>query len=105
MNHNSHAEPRVTPQENHTGEHPAISGLAVVVHVVTTGRLTGVVRGLGLVVVARVGRGLAVRLHPGSGGGGPGIQRSLARLVEDDAGIDEKANEGGARGKEERSNG
>lgn len=97
MHHNSHMEPHVPPQENHAGDDRVSSGLAVVVHVIATGRLAGVIRGLRLVVVARVGRGLAVRLHAGSGGGTPGIQRSLARPVEDDAGVDEKANEGGAR--------
>lgn len=48
-------------------------------------------------VVARVGRGLAQGLHAGSSRGVVGPQRPLARLVEDDAGVDEKADKGGAR--------
>jgi hypothetical protein len=85
------------PPRAHTGKSPVRSGLAVVVHVVAPGVLTRVVRGLRLVVMARVRRGLAVRLHADCRGCVPGVERSFARLVKDDAGVDEKADEGGAR--------
>lgn len=83
--------------------------LTVVVHVVVAMCLTRVVRGLWLLrrvgrglllAVARVGRVLGVGLQAGGGGRVVGLQCALARLVEDDAGVDEKAKEGGARKEE-----
>ncbi|KAL2288627.1 hypothetical protein FJTKL_03323 [Diaporthe vaccinii] len=97
MHHNSHptGEPRLLPPGQHIGASPVRLCPAVVV--IRGLWLLGGVRRGAVRVVARVGRGLAQGLHAGSSRGVVGPQRPLARLVEDDAGVDEKADKGGTR--------
>lgn len=96
MHHNSHPAggPSLPPPQKHSGVSPLHSCAVVFVRGLLLARRvgTGVFR-----VVARVGRVVAEGLHAGSSGGVVGLQRALARPVEDDAGVDEETDEGGAR--------
>lgn len=101
MHRNSHPArgPSPLPRQKHSGVSPLRSCAVVFIRgFLLAGRVgTGV-----LWVVARVGRVVAEGLHACSRGGVVGLQRALARPVEDDAGVDEETDEGGAR--EEESN-
>lgn len=84
----------ISLRENHSGARPMRSCVVVVIRGLL---LPGRVRRGALRFVACIGRLVAQGLHVGSRGGVVGLQRALARLVEDDAGVDEKADKGGAR--------
>lgn len=96
MHRNSHPArgPSLPPPQKHSGVSPLhLCAVVFIRSLLLTGRVgTGVFR-----VVAWVGRVVAEGLHASSRGGVVGLQRALARPVEDDAGVDEETDEGGAR--------